>query len=193
MVSLFACGGQLKGKGKGLAHRDISLHVRDIQKFEQQAPGASWVVSFFVSGISLCGVKQSKIMGHANCNLHGWDKNSRSWEVGFPRKTCRILNRLRKMIQDFLGDGWLHHKGSHFSHADVCRIFVYFSHYINNCSIKTWDQPLERNLIYCTRWCQILFIFTPLLEGSNLTFSDGLVQPPFLVMSNQWICGVLPV
>ena len=29
--------GQLKGKGKGLAHRDISLHVRDIQKFEQQA------------------------------------------------------------------------------------------------------------------------------------------------------------
>ncbi|CAK9050308.1 unnamed protein product [Durusdinium trenchii] len=28
--------GQLKGKGKGLAHRDISLHVRDIQKFEQQ-------------------------------------------------------------------------------------------------------------------------------------------------------------
>ena len=33
----FRIPGQLKGKGKGLAHRDISLHVRDIQKFEQQA------------------------------------------------------------------------------------------------------------------------------------------------------------
>ena len=47
--------GQLKGKGKGLAHRDISLHVRDIQKFEQQAPGA----------------KGQNIMGIPNCNLHG--------------------------------------------------------------------------------------------------------------------------
>ncbi|CAE7767550.1 NAM7, partial [Symbiodinium necroappetens] len=28
--------GSLKGKGKGLAHRDISLHVRDIQKYEQE-------------------------------------------------------------------------------------------------------------------------------------------------------------
>lgn len=56
------CGGQLKGKGKGLAHRDISLHVRDIQKFEQQAPIAG--------------------------------------EVGIPmKKTCQILDPLRKMIQ----------------------------------------------------------------------------------------------
>ncbi|CAE7357171.1 NAM7 [Symbiodinium natans] len=28
--------GALKGKGKGLAHRDISLHVRDLQKYEQE-------------------------------------------------------------------------------------------------------------------------------------------------------------
>lgn len=54
--------GQLKGKGKGLAHRDISLHVRDIQKFEQQAvtaftaakgmpwdPLGMWFDAYFVS------------------------------------------------------------------------------------------------------------------------------------------------
>lgn len=101
--SLRACGGQLKGKGKGLAHRDISLHVRDIQKFEQQAPIAGEVVIPMKKNMPKFGIPWGR---WSNYDMHIF------WGDGWLHHHGLIIDL-----------GWYRHV----SFADVCRIFVFFS------------------------------------------------------------------
>jgi len=57
-------GGKLKGKGKGLAHRDISMHVRDLQQMEQRMTdeliGSAEVVCSTLIGCGCDALLQSR-------------------------------------------------------------------------------------------------------------------------------------
>ncbi|CAK9050537.1 unnamed protein product [Durusdinium trenchii] len=174
--------GQLKGKGKGLAHRDISLHVRDIQKFEQQVSDelidAAEVVCSTLIGCGCDALLQSSF------DTVIIDEASQATEprclVAFQKaKKQFIMVGDQKQLPPVVLCQAAAEKGLQYSLFDrLLNSPTLFNEEINMLQVQYRMHPLIR------KWPSMQFYGNKLQDGlCSQSFASSLMSQPFLSQS----------